>query len=1747
MDSGRRGTKVYNSLLLILLLAISLRFTGHNWDQGTLLHPDERYLVDLMTKIRFDIGITGEEIEKVSQRSQECVDQYQITGETAFDCTFLNFTVNHKQELPISIDQQTAFCLQNYPEKAGAGSYLDTRCSPLNPHNAGSTNFAYGTLPLLLTRASAEIYDSILNLLGVKDTYRSTGIYLWHAEIADAGRFVSSFLDVLGIVFVFLIGHQIHSKHAGIIAAAFYAFSPLSIQLSHFATVNAAANFFCILALWFVHRVFREGKWLDYIGFGFATACALASRINLAPILGLAVIAFVYRIYISLRNVKQEDSEEPKSLVKETAGFLLCGLATLFFFRIFNPYAFTGPNLLSGLNERWILDIQNSISTANGYFDWPPNWQWGGRLSYIYPLKDIIFWGFGLSASIPAILGLFYFSYQWIRGVTKSSKYLLLLAWVIGYFGWIGGAWVMTMRYYLPLYGALSIISACFLCEVYNWYQKSHQGYNRKRFRILPRSLLFLLPLLSFTWSLMFHNIYRQPLTRVQGSSWIQYNIPSDVTIRLVEEHRDSPLINISLDNYPSLDLPGDELLLQRSSILYENTFVEKAFQIPKGGRIKELYFPHLGRRFSGSENIRLIIELLDDTANLLAQFQISDSFPTSSHPLGDAFQIPIADEIELLSGQTYWMRFLAQGGDLYIGGSVVSDEGVWDDRLSAVRSCEPVLLKLHDQCTYKEPYVDQVLQYNMNMSAEDDQSKLNNLLHGLARSDYITISSNRFYDSQARNPLRFPLSNHFYHQLFSGELGFDLVAQFVEGYQIGNLRVLDQRLPIHSHPTWLNQFEADEAFHVYDHPAVFIYKKRADFDLFQAEASLRKISLTSVYSSPIYGNCPFLDQNNQLAIQCTATVANHYSLSSREVDQVPSQLMYSNEQLELQTTKSSWFDQFDLNSTVNSNQFVSVVVWLSVILMIGFVSWIPVYLLFPVLSDRGYGLAKTAGLVFFSWVAWLLTSIQFPVWNQSGLWLLVLVSTATGISLIWPKRESFIHFLREKWKQILFIEFLFTTLFLICLLIRLSNPDLWHNVFGGEKMMDSAYFNGVLRSEIFPPINPWYSGSYINYYYFGFVFVGLPTLMSGIIPSIAYNLIIPTIFAIAGISTFSIVYSIAERVENPRIRPKIAGIASLTFLLLLGNLDTFRLWLNAVNELGITELSNHASNFVESTLAGIFAWFRGTNLPISGSEWMWNPTRVISHSIQDHSITEFPFFTFLYGDLHAHMLALPILSLALAFLVHELMIVGKDDRSSKQRVILLMVWAGVTGVTWATNSWDWVPFTLLGVCTVSFTWWQRKRQQYRINLRQNRLDVLQLISEYRSDIIELFLYLFAFLLTNFLATAPFRSWFATTAADFEIWRGPYTPIWAYLSIHGHFILLITCWLLWLSVRQFGMNKRAFLTKNAFPVSVSVFILLFGLILGVLGRSILLIVVPLIVWAAFLLHTEKTNSNRVILLLILVSLGLSMIPELIRIRQDIGRQNTVFKLYFMSWQFFSLFGGLAFAILWNIRNRWGKFLRISWYVSISTLFSIIISYPILATNARSEFRFETATPLSLDGLEFMRYAKYWESNELFPLEPDYQIIQWLLENVSGSPVIMEGRTYGSEYRWNGRIASFTGLPSVIGWQFHQQQQRTFPPMSDLIQRRAANVTAFFTTSDIEDAIKILNTYEVKYIILGPLEHALYNRADESDPAQFVNGYTKFDALIDLGFLEVVFEFPYQYQSDNDHYHAVARILKVVST
>jgi hypothetical protein len=53
-----------------------------------------------------------------------------------------------------------------------------------------------------------------------------------------------------------------------------------------------------------------------------------------------------------------------------------------------------------------------------------------------------------------------------------------------------------------------------------------------------------------------------------------------------------------------------------------------------------------------------------------------------------------------------------------------------------------------------------------------------------------------------------------------------------------------------------------------------------------------------------------------------------------------------------------------------------------------------------------------------------------------------------------------------------------------------------------------------------------------------------------------------------------------------------------------------------------------------------------------SDGDWYWIPSR----AIPGEPITEFPAFTFLYADLHAHMIALPLTVLALAWAISILL-----------------------------------------------------------------------------------------------------------------------------------------------------------------------------------------------------------------------------------------------------------------------------------------------------------------------------------------------------------------------------------------------------------------------------------------------------------------------------------------------------------
>ena len=136
-------------------------------------------------------------------------------------------------------------------------------------------------------------------------------------------------------------------------------------------------------------------------------------------------------------------------------------------------------------------------------------------------------------------------------------------------------------------------------------------------------------------------------------------------------------------------------------------------------------------------------------------------------------------------------------------------------------------------------------------------------------------------------------------------------------------------------------------------------------------------------------------------------------------------------------------------------------------------------------------------------------------------------------------------------------------------------------------------------------------------------------------------------------------------------------------------------------------------------------------------------------------------------------------------------------------------------------------------------------------------------------------------------------------------------------------------------------------------------------------------------------------------------------------------------------------------------------------------------------------------PRTLDGMLFMDYATYYDQGEGIRLDEDYRAILWMQENVQGSPVIVEANLPG--YRWGSRYTIYTGLPGVLGWNWHQRQQRAAVEEAD-VNLRTDEITAFYLTRSIAEAQSFLEKYQVSYVIVGKLETLYYAQANQCEPA-----------------------------------------------
>jgi uncharacterized membrane protein len=321
-----------------------------------------------------------------------------------------------------------------------------------------------------------------------------------------------------------------------------------------------------------------------------------------------------------------------------------------------------------------------------------------------------------------------------------------------------------------------------------------------------------------------------------------------------------------------------------------------------------------------------------------------------------------------------------------------------------------------------------------------------------------------------------------------------------------------------------------------------------------------------------------------------------------------------------------------------------------------------------------------------------------------------------------------------------------------------------------------------------------------------------------------------------------------------------------------------------------------------------------------------------------------------------------------------------------------------------------------------------------------------------------------------------------------------HTPTWSYLTHWGLFLFIFFTWMVWESVDWMAKTPLSSLRKLR-PYRELIGAALIALVLAVVllefvGVYVAWIILPLAAWALVLiLRPGQPDAKQIALFLIGTGLVITLVVELVVVKGDNGRQNTVFKFYLQAWTLFAAAGGAIVAWIIEALPKWRPNWRLVWQIPFAALVFGAALFTIMGGIAKMKDRWIPSAPHTLDGMAYMPYATYEWKDQVMNLDQDYRVILWMQENIPGSPVIVEANS-GDLYRWYVRFTMYTGLPDVLGWDYHETQQRALLT-SDWVHQRADEINSFYTTNDVSAALAFLKKYNVRYFVVGQLERITY--------------------------------------------------------
>jgi len=895
-------------------------------------------------------------------------------------------------------------------------------------------------------------------------------------------------------------------------------------------------------------------------------------------------------------------------------------------------------------------------------------------------------------------------------------------------------------------------------------------------------------------------------------------------------------------------------------------------------------------------------------------------------------------------------------------------------------------------------------------------------------------------------------------------------------------------------------------------------------------------------------------------------------------------------------------------------------ILWYLVSSMLGWLAFPIAYRLLPNLPDRGYTASRALGLLIWSYSLWLFASLGALPFDEGSL--LVAAGLLAGLSL-WAllgiQPVEMLNWLRSRKRVVLISEALFLVAFAGWAVVRAANPE----ALGTEKPMELAFINAILRSNTFPPHDPWLSGYAISYYYFGYVMMAMMAKITGTVGSVAFNLGTALIFALSACGAYGLVFNLlnALRANKNETGFSFAALLGPLYVLIVSNLEGF---LHLLHTLGIFWVRNE-NGILESSF---WRWLDLQDLNLPPAEpFTWIPTRFwwwwrASRVLQDYDLTgaskeiidEFPFFSFLLADLHPHVLAMPFAFLAMT-LALNMFLSANTHPARVVNIHLKPIWitllaglslpAGILGVALGAIRLSFslllVGSILLLISGVLFLWlFKNGERDANFSAQLNRCSMILPIS---LDLpagyflltaitvggmaflnawdfpVYVFIFAAAFGLNHYLSPGAAGASVGRSLRKF-VWMGLalgtggvllYLPFFLGFSsqaggflpnliyptrgVHfwimfGSLLAPIFIYLIYQLARNWGeqkngpingltaeqpggipgVDRRSGLTRNIqirdFGQSAGLLIglwaltLLFGLGITLLpevgqyyttslgaDKSTELLLAGIVrrltipgTWVTIWLmlglifglvrqlgvQVERRVSvarraDIFALLLIFTGLMLILVPEFIYLRDLFGwRMNTIFKFYFQAWLIWSIAATYTAIFLLLKLEKWcGTAFRL---VFILTLFASLV-YPGISLWSKTDGfqRWEW----SLDSSAY--FARQWPE--------EMAAINWLKSAPFGVVAEAVSPTGGS-YTEFARVSTLSGLPAVLGWVGHEDQWRGG---RQSIGSRQSDIERLFCTREWEEALAILEQYQIRYVFIGRLERSTYTAGSGSCP------------------------------------------------